>query len=178
MATEDVFATRGGYNPAEYRWGHGGAAIIDYVLVVDNERFPSYVESNSHCDFYFKVRFDADYDSVVPGFLIKTLEGIFLYGTNSFVSSRGQTVISVKAGDVRIFKFSLSLSLNAGDFLVSFGISSGDPSMGDLVPLDRRYDSVMLKVSRAIQFWGIADLAATFNVEYPDASEVEVVKHD
>lgn len=177
-ATEDVFATRGGYNPAEYRWGHGGAAIIDYLLVVDNERFPSHIESNSHCDFYFKVRFDSDFESVVPGFLIKTLEGIFLYGTNSFVSSRGQALISVKAGDVRIFKFSLSLSLNAGDFLVSFGISSGDPSIGDLVPLDRRYDSIMLKVSRAIQFWGIADMAATFNVEYPGASEIEVVKHD
>lgn len=178
LNTDDVFATRGGYNPAEYRWGHGGAAILDYLVIVDGERFPSRIESNSRCDFYFKVMFDEDFENVVPGFLIKTLEGIFLYGTNSFVSTRGKTVISVKAGDVKVFKFSLPLSLNAGDFLVSFGVSSGDPLMGDLLPLDRRYDSVMLKISRAIQFWGISDMAATFNVEYQGSSEVGVIEND
>ncbi|MFJ7144180.1 ABC transporter ATP-binding protein [Pseudomonas protegens] len=178
LNTNDVFATRAGYNPAEYRWGHGGAAILDYLIIVDGERFPSRIESNSNGDFYFKVRFDADFESVVPGFLIKTLDGIFLYGTNSFVSSRGQSAISVRAGDIRMFRFSLSLNLNAGDHLVSFGISSGNPLMGDLVPLDRRYDAVMLKISRGVQFWGLSDMQATFNIEYQDPSEAEVVAHD
>lgn len=176
--TNDVFATRAGYNPAEYRWGHGGAAILDYLVIVDGERFPSRIESNSNGDFYFKVRFDADFESVVPGFLIKTLDGVFLYGTNSFVSSRGQSTISVRAGDIRMFRFSLPLNLNAGDHLVSFGISSGNPLMGDLLPLDRRYDSVMLKISRVVQFWGLSDMQATFNIEYQDPSEAEVVAHD
>ncbi|MDF3197106.1 ABC transporter ATP-binding protein [Pseudomonas sp. 1912-s] len=178
LNTNDVFATRAGYNPAEYRWGHGGAAILDYLVIVDGERFPSRIESNSNGDFYFKVRFDADFESVVPGFLIKTLDGVFLYGTNSFVSSRGQSAISVRAGDIRMFRFSLPLNLNAGDHLVSFGISSGNPLMGDLLPLDRRYDSVMLKISRVVQFWGLSDMQATFNIEYQDPSEAEVVAHD
>lgn len=178
LNTNDVFATRAGYNPAEYRWGHGGAAILDYLIIIDGERFPSRIESNSNGDFYFKVRFDADFESVVPGFLIKTLDGVFLYGTNSFVSSRGQSAISVRAGDIRMFRFSLSLNLNAGDHLVSFGISSGNPLMGDLVPLDRRYDAVMLKISRVVQFWGLSDMQATFNIEYQDPSEAEVVTHD
>lgn len=178
LNTNDVFATRAGYNSAEYRWGHGGAAILDYLVIVDGERFPSRIESNSNGDFYFKVRFDADFESVVPGFLIKTLDGVFLYGTNSFVSSRGQSAISVRAGDIRMFRFSLPLNLNAGDHLVSFGISSGNPLMGDLLPLDRRYDSVMLKISRVVQFWGLSDMQATFNIEYQDPSEAEVVAHD
>ncbi|WMN19742.1 ABC transporter ATP-binding protein [Pseudomonas piscis] len=178
LNTKDVFATRAGYNPAEYRWGHGGAAILDYLVIVDGERFPSRIESNSNGDFYFKVRFDADFESVVPGFLIKTLDGIFLYGTNSFVSSRGQSAISVRAGDIRMFRFSLPLNLNAGDHLVSFGISSGNPLMGDLLPLDRRYDAVMLKISRGVQFWGLSDMQAIFNIEYQDPSEAEVVAHD
>ncbi|MBK5436255.1 ABC transporter ATP-binding protein [Pseudomonas sp. TH32] len=178
LDTNDVFATRAGYNPAEYRWGHGGAAILDYLVIVDGERFPSRIESNSNGDFYFKVRFDADFESVVPGFLIKTLDGVFLYGTNSFVSSRGQSAISVRAGDIRMFRFSLPLNLNAGDHLVSFGISSGNPLMGDLLPLDRRYDAVMLKIIRVVQFWGLSDMQATFNIEYQDPSEAEVVAHD
>jgi lipopolysaccharide transport system ATP-binding protein len=77
-----------------------------------------------------------------------------------------------------MFRFSLPLNLNAGDHLVSFGISSGNPLMGDLLPLDRRYDSVMLKISRVVQFWGLSDMQATFNIEYQDPSEAEVVAHD
>nr|BFD40620.1 ABC transporter ATP-binding protein [Pseudomonas sp. FFPRI_1] len=178
LNADDIFATRGGYNPSEYRWGHGGAAILDYLVIVDGERFPSRIESNSNGDFYFKVRFDADFENVVPGFLIKTLDGVFIYGTNSFVSSRGQIVISVKAGDIRMFKFSVPLNLNAGDHLISFGISSGNPLVGDLIPLDRRYDSVMLNISRVVQFWGISDMQATFNIEYQDSLKVEIVAYD
>lgn len=158
----DEFHTRPGYNPEEHRWGHGGAAIIDYLVLAEGHEFPSRIEGNTKTDFYFKVRFDADFDNVVPGFLIKTLEGIFLYGTNSFVSTSGRERISAQRGDVQLFKFSLPLTLNEGHYLVSFGISSGDP-LQELIPLDRRYDSVLLYVGRALQFWGIVDLEASFH---------------
>lgn len=159
----DEFHTRPGYHAEEHRWGHGGAAILDYLVVAEGQRYPSRIEANALTDFYFKVRFDADFDSVVPGFLIKTLEGIFLYGTNSFVSTNGRETISARAGDVRVFKFSLPLTLNEGHYLVSFGISSGNP-LQELLPLDRRYDSVMLHVGRGLQFWGIVDLEASFGM--------------
>lgn len=159
----DEFDTRPGYHPEEHRWGHGGAAILDYLVVADGQRYPSRIEANASADFYFKVKFDADFDSVVPGFLIKTLEGIFLYGTNSFVSTNGRQMISAKSGDVKVFKFSLPLTLNEGHYLVSFGISSGNP-LNELLPLDRRYDSVMLHVGRGLQFWGIVDMEASFGI--------------
>jgi lipopolysaccharide transport system ATP-binding protein len=168
----DEFHTRPGYNPNEHRWGHGGAAILDYLVVADDRRYPSRIESNTKTDFYFKVRFDADFESVVPGFLIKTLEGIFLYGTNSFMSTRGRERISTRAGDVRVFKFSLPLTLNEGYYLFSFGISSGDP-LHELIPLDRRYDSVLLHVERALQFWGIVDLEASFDHVDPQPALAE-----
>lgn len=166
----DEFHTRPGYRPQEHRWGHGGAAILDYVIVADQQQYPSRIEGNALTDFYFKVRFDRDFDSVVPGFLIKTLEGIFLYGTNSFVSSHGQARLSAQAGDIKVFKFSLPLSLNEGHYLISFGMSSGDP-LGELVPLDRRYDAVLLQVGRAMQFWGIVDLEAQFECLENSAQE-------
>lgn len=158
----DDFHTHPGYHREEHRWGHGGAAILDYLVVADGQEYPSRIESNIATDFYFKVRFDADFDNVVPGFLIKTLEGIFLYGTNSFVSTQGREHIAAQAGDVKVFKFSLPLALNEGYYLVSFGISSGSP-LQELIPLDRRYDSVLIQVGRAIQFWGIVDLGASFH---------------
>lgn len=165
----DAFYSRPGYRKEEHRWGHGGAAILDYLVVVNGERYPSRIEGNASTSFYFKVRFDADYDTVVPGFLIKTIEGIFLYGTNSFVSNIEGERIRVISGDSKVFCFTLPMALNEGNYLISFGISSGDP-LGELVPLDRRYDSVMVNVGRALQFWGIVDLAAQFE-SLPSNSE-------
>lgn len=159
--TADEFHTRPGYHPQEHRWGHGGAAILDYLVVADGEEYPSRIESNAHTDFFFKVRFDQNYDNVVPGFLIKTLEGIFLYGTNSFISTHGRESISARAGDVKVFKFSLPLALNEGHYIISFGVSSGNP-LQELTPLDRRYDAVLIHVGRTLQFWGIVDLEASF----------------
>lgn len=161
--TGDEFHTRPGYHRQEHRWGHGGAAILDYLIVAEGKEYPSRIQGNAPSDFYFKVRFDSDFSEVVPGFLIKTMEGIFLYGTNSFISTQGRTTVSARAGEVKVFKFSLPLTLNEGYYLVSFGISSGNP-LQELVPLDRRYDSVMIHVGRTMQIWGIVDMEATFDI--------------
>lgn len=158
---EDEFHTRPGYHANEHRWGHGGAQILDYLIVANGQQYPSQIKTHSKARFYFKVRFDADFENVVPGFLIKTHEGMYLYGTNSFLSSRGQVNISAKAGDVKVFNFSLPLALNKGHYMISFGISSGDPQ-GELLPLERRYDAVMLHIDAAMPFVGIVDFEAAF----------------
>jgi lipopolysaccharide transport system ATP-binding protein len=40
---EDHFFQRSGYNPHEYRWGDGDAAILDFYLAADDEAYPSAV---------------------------------------------------------------------------------------------------------------------------------------
>ncbi|MCE4369480.1 ABC transporter ATP-binding protein [Xanthomonas hortorum] len=164
QGAEDVFHTRHGYNRGEHRWGQGGAKIIDYAVVSGGERFPARIESGAVTNFYMKVVFERDFDNVVPGFLLKTLEGLFLYGTNSFLSSDGREVIAPRAGDIVTCHFSLPMSVNEGHYMVSLGISSGDP-LAELVPLDRRYDAILLDVSRPMQFWGIVDLKAEFSTD-------------
>lgn len=71
--------------------------------------------------------------------------------------------MAVKAGDVIVCKFTMPLDLNEANYLVSLGVSSGDP-MTELVPLDRRYDSIVLDVARAMLFWGMMDLKADFEI--------------
>ncbi|MFT4464135.1 MAG: ABC transporter ATP-binding protein [Sodalis sp. (in: enterobacteria)] len=157
----DLFASRRGYRAEEYHWGQGGAKIIDFDIQAGGEHYPAAIDSNSQTDLHVKVLFEQDFDSVVPGMLIKSLEGLFLYGTNSFLCSQGREYISVKAGEVRVFTFSFLMNLNQGDYLLSCGISAGNP-LGEIVPLDRRYDAIMLHVSRKVEFWGLIDLASTF----------------
>lgn len=162
----DLFAQRPGYRKEEYRWGDGGAQILDYRIAAAGEVYPSRIDSGCATDFHVKVLFHEDYDSVVAGFLVKTLEGLFLYGTNSYLAGGEGQWVSARAGEVKVFRFSMPLRLNAGDYLVSFGISSGDPRQ-ELVPLDRRYDAVLLKVGCEKPFWGIADLNSSFEVVRP-----------
>ena len=160
--SEDEFHTRLGYNKEEHRWGHGGATILDYLVVAEGEHYPQRIDSSTLTEFYFKVIFEKSFGKVVPGFLIKTLEGIFLYGTNSFVSTNGREEVSASSGEVRTFCFKMPLALNEGYYLISFGISEGDHS-SELIPLDRRYDSVMVYVGKKLQFWGVVDLNASFH---------------
>ena len=160
---QDVFHTRPGYRKEEHRWGHGGAQILDYLVTVNGEDYPPQIESQALAEFYFKARFDHAIPAVVPGFLIKTLEGIILYGTNAFHASRGAESISAAEGETLLFKFWLPVALNSGHYLISFGVSAGDPTH-QLTPLDRRYDSMLIHVTRAMPFWGIADLQASFAV--------------
>ncbi|QIR78106.1 ABC transporter ATP-binding protein [Sulfurospirillum diekertiae] len=159
---DDIFHTRFGYRKEEYRWGNGGAKIIDYSIVSNEKEFPQQLESNALTDFYVKVHFDSSFHDLTIGFLIKTLDGVFLYGTNSYIASYGKEIMEVERGDIKIFKFSLSMSLNSGHYLVSFGVATGPQE--NLEPLDRRYDSIMICVDRSVSFWGIMDLNAKFEV--------------
>ncbi len=164
IGLQDLYDQRRGYNKGEHRWGQGGAKIIDFAIACAGESFPARIPSGEPTKVMMKVHFERDFESVVPGFLLKTLEGVFLYGTNGFLASGGEVALSPRAGDVIVCSFTLPLSVNEGHYLVSLGISSGDPT-GELVPLDRRYDSIMIDVSRPMQFWGIVDLHAEFTLE-------------
>jgi lipopolysaccharide transport system ATP-binding protein len=155
----DLYQTRPGYRKQEYRWGNGGARIFDYRISSGDKEFPAQIRCGDVTRFYFRVYFESSFDGVVPGILFKTVDGIFLYGTNSLLVTGGQSYFSVRSGETRTFCFEVPMHLNAGSFLVSFGISSGELS-DSLEPLDRRYDSVVINVERAAPLWGIIDLCA------------------
>lgn len=166
---EDLFASRPGYRKDEHRWGQGGASILDYLIVAGEDKYPAEIPTNTVTDFYFKVRFDQPFLNVYPGFLLKTLDGVFLYGTNSFLAAEGRRQIRAEAGEIHVYRFSMPLSVNSGHYLVSFGISSGE-SIETLVPLERRYDSVVINVANPMPFWGVVDLRAALDIQVEGAS--------
>lgn len=159
--SEDLYHTRPGYLKEEHRWGQGGAKIIDYLTVCDGVEYPSVINTNDKLDVYIKVLFEQDFEHITPGILIKSLEGVFIYGSNSYLSTKGKTLPDGKSGHIVIYKFSLNLCLNEGAYLLSLGLSAGDPTQ-TTDPVDRRYDSVLLKVTNNIHMWGLVDMQADF----------------
>lgn len=159
--TDDKFHLNPGYLKEEHRWGNGGAKIIDYTIVSEGVNFPSIINTNSNIDIYMKVYFEDYFEYITPGILIKTIEGLFVYGSNSYICTKGKIIPDGKSGKTEIYKFSFNINLNEGSYLLSLGISSGDPTQ-NTDPVDRRYDSILLKVTNKTHMWGLVDLQANF----------------
>ena len=162
--TADRFAENPTYNPTEYRWGDRRATILDFRLV-DPEGSPlTQIESGSRCELLVKVHFDADVGTPVYGFYMKTIDGIMVSGCNSRECPAREEVRlnPVAAGEIVIFRIELHLPVAAGSYLLSVGVA--EDLAGELVPLDRRYDSILLSVISKSAPVGLVDLGLTCDV--------------
>lgn len=158
---DETFHTRPYYRKDEHRWGNQKAKILDYNIINERkELFPTNITSSNILTISFSVLFHSCIENVVPGLLIKSIDGNFLYGTNNFSAFGNKEIISVQKGDCRTFSFELKLKLNSGSYLISLGISSKETN--EFVPMDRRYDSIMIEIYCINRVWGIIDLEAKF----------------
>jgi len=157
--TTDVFATRSSYNQNEYRWGDGTVAILDYYLEAGGQPYPSEIDSGQTIRLCVAVRFDADIMHPIFGLTVKTKEGVTVYGVNSEALDgacfqqlgRAKTTVQV---DVEF-----SCRLAPGDYFLSLGIATRQGE--EVIPHDRRYDSIHVVVRRHQRFFGLADLDLT-----------------
>ncbi|HEV8501171.1 MAG TPA: ABC transporter ATP-binding protein [Casimicrobiaceae bacterium] len=156
------YESRPHYRTEEYRWGNGGARIADYYFEVDGEAFAAPVRARARFRIVMRVDFERDVDEPVYGLLIRTHDGVFLFGTNSRIASKTPVPPARKGGRADV-EFVLPANLNSGAFLLSLGVSEPDPA-GELVPLDRRYDSILIRVVHDNPVWGLVDLEARCRV--------------
>ena len=126
--------------------------------MVNNKQFPPQIHSSDLTDIIFKVRFNKAFKEVIAGILIKNLDGKILYGTNS--KNIGFRMKNITKDDIRTFKFSLILPFIEQQFLLSLGISELVDS--EIIPLDRRYDSILLNVYNPNKNVGVVDLETKF----------------
>lgn len=161
MDTSDVFATRPFYRKDEYRWGDGRASIVDYIVSVNDITYPSILYTKQKAIITFKVLFKDNISRPVFGLLIKTLDGAYVYGTNSELSLQESEKLEANTGDLHLASFEVPMLLNTGNYLVSLGVSE-EGDAGDLIPLDRRYDSFILPVENQKPGVGHIDLGASF----------------
>jgi len=157
----DRYHERASYRKDEHRWGVGGARIVDYLIEADGVSSPATTETHQSMRISFKVAFDRDVHRPVFGLLLKTIDGVFVYGTNSNLARSSEVVGAVVAESLRSVSFSFTLMANTGGYLLSLGISE-EANNGELIPLDRRYDSVLIAVSHETPVSGLVDFDATF----------------
>lgn len=165
LSAEDLFHTRQLYQKIEYRWGGGGAKIIDFAVIADGKTYPTTIATGSKVNIAFNVLFERDVSHPVFGIMIKTHDGVIIYGTNSEISSDKDVTSGIyKSGEIIRCSFTCSLDLNRGSYLLSLGVSEFSID-GEDKPLDRRYDSIMIQVTNEQASIGLTNLNAEFDWE-------------
>lgn len=155
--TADLFASRPGYNHLEYRWGDGRAQILDVELTADGAPWPGQIRHDARVTVTMKVRFTAPILRPIFGLSIKLPNGTLVYGTNSELKDLDVDIVGAP-GDVCLVGFDFTAAFLPGDYFLSLGVASHDG--GELVPHDRRYDSVHIIVAGKVDYIGAADMNA------------------
>jgi lipopolysaccharide transport system ATP-binding protein len=145
------------YNPHEYRWGDKRASLLDFMLLNGDAPVAGAVATGTRLRVVLKFRFDAPVVHPILGVTLKTREGVTVYGSNSEMQDLTGIAELGAPGSVHFASFEFESALAGGDYFISVGIASRDGI--DVVPHDRRYDSIHFSVSAAPDFIGLVDLA-------------------
>jgi lipopolysaccharide transport system ATP-binding protein len=159
----DVFHTRMGYNPHEYRWGDGGATLLDYHLAAGGREFPNTVEPGEEVILNIAVRFNRMIVNPILGFTIKTKEGVTVYGTNSVMLGCEGVQNVGAAGTFARASLKFVARLAAGDYFISLGVASRESE--EILPHDRRYDSLHFVMAPTPKLLGLIDLAVSMEID-------------
>ncbi|GAA6151477.1 ABC transporter ATP-binding protein [Pseudoteredinibacter isoporae] len=106
-------------------FGTGKAEIIDVFLRNEDGKKLSYAVGGEKAVVEIRFRAFEDLESVIVGFLFKTIQGQVLFGDNSYLSLKNSPVV-VKAGSVYKAQFAISLPyLVSAEYVMSAGVASG-----------------------------------------------------
>lgn len=157
--TDDVFGTRLGYNPHEYRWGDGKASILDFFLAADDIPYPTAVNTGQKIQMAVTAKFHSNFYRPILGIIIKTKEGVTVYGVNSETLECVQFHDLGRSGTVMRADIEFTCRLGPGDYFISLGIATREGE--EVIPHDRRYDSIHLQVGPHTNMFGLVDLELT-----------------
>lgn len=157
------FSNRPNYNPTEYRWGNKAAEIKDFYFFQDGKEYPSLLEPGKDFEIHFKVFFNENIFRPIFGFALKTKEGVTIYNTNSEWQDVSLLDEGITGTEI-VISVTLKNILFEGDYFISVGIASSDAN-GEIIPHDRRYDSIHIASGPVKEFTGLTDLNARINCE-------------
>src|SRR5262249_51184998 len=124
----DLCDRRRSYNKNEIRFGGGAARIIDYAIESQGHRDATNIRFGAQVQLYVKVLFCRDVEMPLIGFAVKTLEGIEVFATNTFLM--GTKVKAVCQGQICVFRFSFKLRVKPGDYFFDIGVAEVDGTRG------------------------------------------------
>ena len=123
-------------------YGTKEAVIEQFYMTDDRGAESKSIIKGSQFTIHMKVRFMADLPAPIFAFSIKTVKGTEITGTNTMFEKA--FLEPVKAGAVKDITFTQKMSLQGGEYLLSFGVTGYDGN--DFQVYHRLYDALDLTV--------------------------------
>lgn len=144
------------YNVHEHRWGNGEAEIVGFNICQGNEFDPTVLISDLIYEIKFSVKFNTVESNIILGLTLKTSDGITVFGRNTQKEANASVLHSVVPGQVVTAIFFIKPQLCTGDYLISLGVVK--ESLNEIIPMERRYDSICVRVESSTYSYGLVDL--------------------
>src|SRR3972149_4809054 len=145
---------------SEYRFGTGDAKLIDIKMLNKEGESVTVVETGENNKIKVKALFKKDMKEPVIGFMIRTLNGVIVVGTNTHVSDC--PINSVKAGSIIEIEFEQKVLLNPGSYTLT--VSLGEFNSGNNIFHDRRMDVIIFKVIGKPTAYGLVNMNSIIRI--------------
>lgn len=156
------YASQPHYNPYEFRWGDGAACIADFRLLDNGMEAAQIIAAGTPLQLLFGISFQRDISRPIMGLTIKSKDGVTVFGTNSELVQFTGLPASVEEGAEIEVDIRFDCNLGPGDYFISVGLASRNGD--ELVPHDRRYDSIHFTVMDD-ECFGFNKLPMTFSIK-------------
>lgn len=142
-------------------YGTKEAVIEQFYMTDDRGTESKSIIKGSEFTIHMKVRFMADLPAPIFAFSIKTVKGTEITGTNTMFEKA--FLEPVKAGAVKDITFTQKMSLQGGEYLLSFGVTGYD--VNDFQVYHRLYDALDLTVISDKNTVGFYDMDSKVTVK-------------
>jgi teichoic acid transport system ATP-binding protein len=148
-------------NPDLLEYGDGAATITDYYVTDDSGRRINSIIKGTDFSVHMRVKFTRDIAAPIFAFTFKNIMGIEITGTNSMVEKA--FLEPVKAGDEKDISFTQRMTLQGGEYLISFGVTGFEQN--DFTVYHRLYDALNVTVVSDKNTVGYYDMESRCTVE-------------
>lgn len=129
-------------NPDLLEYGDGAATITEYYVTDEKGTHTNSIIKGSEFTVHMRVKFLKDVAAPIFAFTFKNIMGIEITGTNSMVEKA--FLDPVKAGDEKDITFTQKMTLQGGEYLLSFGVTGFEQN--DFTVYHRLYDALNVTV--------------------------------
>lgn len=170
---EDLLGRRPNYNVAETRWGDLAASIVDASIHQGGLTAPDRLLVGRPTELRFQLTFHADVELPVFGVAVKSRSGAIVFASNSKILLGLSNPPRQMAGSKLCVSIYFTPCCEAGDYLVSFGVTSETGS--GLVTHDRRYDALLMTLDAANEISGNRSPACRISIDSLSVSLAEAL---
>lgn len=142
-------------------YGSGAACIEEFFLTDDKGIRSSAILKGSEFSIHMKVRFMQDVPAPIFAFAFKNAKGVEITGTNTMFEKA--FLEPVEAGMVKHITFTQRMSLQGGEYLISFGVTGYEGN--DFQVYHRLYDAQDVTVISDKNTVGFYDMDSKITVE-------------